>query len=385
MSGVLLGFALGAFGLGPAQAGVVITAGLAGGACAALLVTVGGDRAGRRRSLVLTGLLTAAGGLVLAASSHLVVLIVAAFLGMANGMGRDRGAALILEQAILPGTAADSDRTRVIAWYHLLQDVGIAVGGLCAGLPALLVLERYGFTGALPLRIAMAVPAVLALAGALCALGLGPSVEPQAPAGARAPVTRETRWILVRVSSLFAIDSIAGGFLTTALLAWFFYQRFGAPVWVVGVLFFFARLLNAVSHLGSAWLAKRVGLVNTMVFTHIPSSLVLLTVPWAPSFPVAAGLFLLREALVEMDVPARQSWLMAVVKPSERTLASGVTHVVRLCGWAVAPAFAGFLAAGTTLGAPLVAGASLKIAYDLLLWRAFRNTRPPEEGGPARA
>jgi predicted MFS family arabinose efflux permease len=167
--------------------------------------------------------------------------------------------------------------------------------------------------------------------------------------------------------------------LTTALLAVFFYEQFGVSEAAIGFLFFGARVLNAVSHLGAAWLAARIGLVNTMVFTHIPSSLLLMTVPFAPSFPVAAVLFLLREGLVEMDVPTRQSYVMAVVRPDERTFASGVTHLVRLVGWAAAPAFAGLLMRGLSVGAPLFVGAAMKIAYDVLLYAAFRKTRPPEE------
>src|SRR6185503_13027600 len=140
-----------------------------------------------------------------------------------------------------------------------------------------------------------------------------------------------------------------------------------------------ARLLNAVSHLGAAWLAKRIGLVNTMVFTHIPSSLLLVTVAFAPTFPIAAVLFLLREGLVEMDVPTRQSYVLAVVEPEARTFASGITNLVRLAAWAVAPMFAGALMTNDSMHLPLVIGAAMKISYDLLLWRAFRGVRPPEE------
>jgi MFS family permease len=178
---------------------------------------------------------------------------------------------------------------------------------------------------------------------------------------------------------LFAIDSLAGGFLTTALLSFFFYRRFGVGLEAIGPMFFAARMLNAVSHFGAAWLARRIGLVKTMVFTHIPSSLLLVSVAYAPSFPVAALLFLLREGLVEMDVPTRQSYVMAVVRPAERTVASGVTHIVRMGAWAVAPAFAGMIMKDVSLMLPLVIGAGMKVGYDLLLWRAFRHVKPPEE------
>ena len=180
--------------------------------------------------------------------------------------------------------------------------------------------------------------------------------------------------ILAGLVALIVFGPIVG-----VVLAYFFYERFGVGIESLGLLFFVARIANALSHFIAAWLAARIGLVNTMVFTHIPSSLLLLTVPFMPSFPVAAALFLIREALVEMDVPTRQSYVMAVVRPEERTFASGVTHLVRLAGWAVGPAVAGWLMIGTSLAAPLVVGAALKIVYDVALWRAFRNLHPPEE------
>jgi len=185
--------------------------------------------------------------------------------------------------------------------------------------------------------------------------------------------------VLWRIGSLFALDSLGGGFLTATLLSVFFFKRFGVDEALLGPLFFGARVANAASHLGAAWLAKRIGLVATMVTTHIPSSLLLLTVPFAPTFPIAAALFLLREGLVEMDVPTRQSYVMAVVRPEERTFASGMTQLVRTGAWAVAPAFAGAMMEGVSMATPLVAGAAMKIVYDVLLWVSFRKLKPPEE------
>ena len=175
------------------------------------------------------------------------------------------------------------------------------------------------------------------------------------------------------------LDSLGGGFLTAALVSFFFFKRFGVDEAVLGPLFFVARLLNALSHLGAAWLARRIGLVNTMVFTHIPSSVLLATVAIAPSFTVAAILFLLREGLVEMDVPTRQSYVMAVVRPEERTVAGGVTQLVRTAAWSVAPPFAGLMMQGLSLASPLVIASALKISYDVLLYAAFRKLKPPEE------
>jgi hypothetical protein len=185
--------------------------------------------------------------------------------------------------------------------------------------------------------------------------------------------------MLWKISSLFLLDSLGGGFLTTALLSFFFYQRFGVGEEFLGLLFFGARLANAGSHLGAAWLARRIGLVRTMVFTHIPSSLLLIVIPFVPVFWVAAFLFLLRESLVEMDVPTRQSYVMAVVGAEERVKASGITHLVRTGGWAIAPSFAGLFMQGVSLSAPLFIGSVMKIFYDVLLYVAFIKTTSPEE------
>ncbi|HVP38823.1 MAG TPA: MFS transporter [Candidatus Saccharimonadales bacterium] len=377
MAGVLIGIYLARLGFNPTQIGLVVSAGLAGAAVAAVLVTLRADRSGRRRSLVALALLGGAGGLAVAATSHLAVMAAVAFAGMLNGMGRDRGAALILDQAILPATTDDRHRTQTFAWYNLLQDAGHAVGSLAAGLPVLLRAWA-GVDELTSLRLTLAGYAGITLATGALYLCLSPAAE--APRAARvAEVSPESRRVLWRISSLFALDGLGGGFLTAALLSFFFFKRFGVAEASLGLLFFCARLANAGSHLAAAWLARRIGLVNTMVFTHVPSSLLLLTVAVAPTFPVAAALFILREGLVEMDVPTRQSYVMAVVRPEERTVASGVTHLVRLFSWAVAPGFAGLLMSGPALAGPLVVGAGMKIAYDVLLYAAFRGSRPPEE------
>jgi MFS family permease len=375
--GVLLGIYLAKLRFDPAEVGLVVGVGLAGAAVAALGVTLAGDRLGRRRALIALAVLGALGAVVAAFSSHLIVLAAAAFIGMLNGMGRDRGASSVLDQAILPATTGHQQRTLGFAWYNVLQDAGHALGALLAGTPVLLrhwlELEELA-----SLRFMVVGYALLLLLTAAIYARLSNAVE--APVHARAvPLSEASRRGLWKISALFGLDSLGGGFLTSSLLSFFFLQRFDATEGVVGVLFFGARIANAASHLGAAWLAKHIGLVKTMVFTHIPSSILLVTVAYAPSFPVAAVLFLLREGLVEMDVPTRQSYVMAMVRSEERTFASGITNLVRLGGWALAPSFAGLLMQGASLAAPLFVGAGMKIAYDLLLYRAFRRTKPPEE------
>jgi MFS family permease len=381
MIAVLIGIHLAKLRFDPAAIGMVVAAGLAGAAVAAFAVTLWADRIGRRRALFGLAILGAAGGFAVALADKPLLVGVAAFFGMLNGMGRDRGASMILDQAVLPATTTDERRTYAFAYYNVVQDIGHALGSLLAGLPILLrrvapVAEQD------TLRIAVGLYALLLLATAVLYGGLSGRAEAAAPS-ARVQISPETRRIVTRISALFALDGLGGGFLTTAMLSLFFYSRFHVDEGVVGVLFFGARAMNALSHVGAAWLARRIGLVNTMVFTHIPSSLLLVTVPFAPSFAVAAILFLLREGLVEMDVPTRQSYVMAVVRPEERTFASGVTHIVRLGSWAAAPGFAGLFMRGASLAAPLWIGAAMKITYDVLLYTAFRSVRPPEEASAA--
>jgi len=380
MIGVLLGVHLAALELSPSTIGLVVGAGLAGAAVATAIVTFWAERLGHRRALIAVTSLTVLGACLLAVSTGSWALVLAAFIGMANGMGRDRGAALVIEQAVLPATATAESRTMAFAQYNVLQDMGHAGGSLLAALPVLLE-GRLGVSVQGAQHASMWVYAALSAVPLIAYFRLGSAVE-SGRVLSRATLAPETRHTLTRISGLFAIDAVAGGFLTTALLSYFFYQRFGVNAGEIGLLFFVARVANAGSHFAAAWLARRIGLVKTMVFTHIPSSLLLLTVPFMPNFQVAAILFLLRESLVEMDVPTRQSYVMAVVRPEERTFASGITHLVRLAGWAVAPAFAGMLMVGQSLAMPIYIGAAMKIFYDLALWRAFRGVKPPEERLP---
>jgi MFS family permease len=382
MMGVLLGVYLARLQLDARTIGTLVSLGLAGAALGTAFVTFFADRFGHRRSLLLVTTLSVAGALMLALGSQLATLAAAALIGMVNGMGRDRGAALVVEQGALPATVSDAQRTMTFARYNVLQDLGHALGSLLAVAPGLLEHAAHldvvsAYRGSVLIYAALMALPLIAYAR------LSPAIETRRVQLATR-VTPATRATLAKICGLFAIDAVAGGFLTTALLSFFFYQRFGVDLAAIGVLFFIARVANAFSHLGAAWLAKRIGLVNTMVFTHIPSSMLLLTVPFMPNFTTAAILFLLRESLVEMDVPTRQSYVMAVVRPEERTFASGVTHLVRLAGWAFAPAFAGMLMSGTSLAVPLYIGAGMKIFYDLMLWRAFRSVRPPEEGAALR-
>ena len=377
LSGVILALHLTSLGFDAAAIGLAVALGLGGCAVGTAVMTYAADRMGRRASLVLLASLMAAGGVALALAQHPSVVLVSLAVGMVNGMGRDRGAGLTVEQAILPRTTSAAQRTTVFAWYNLVIDLGHAFGSLLAGLPALLrahtstsLIGSYQWTWALY--------SLLCVGAALCACQLSASVE-RAHETAPLPLSPQTRRVVAKYSALSALDSFGGGFLTTALVGYWFFRRFGVNEALLGPLFFIVRLLNGLSHLGAAWLARRIGLVNTMVWTHLPSSLLLMTVPFAPTLPIAVTLFLIRESLVEMDVPTRQSYLVAVVKDEERTRAAGISNLTRNVAWAIAPGVAGWMMRAVSLSSPLIVGPGLKVLYDVLLYRAFRHLKPPEE------
>ena len=377
--GVTLAIHLASLGFSVASIGLLIGIGLAGSSVATVIVSLRGDSWGRQRVLVALTMLTAMGYLALAAFTGAAALLPLAFLGMLNGMGRDRGAASALEQAILPATVSDGQRTWALAWYNLVLDGGHALGALAAAMPTLIT-RTTAVSPELAHRITFAMCAGSILLCLAPYLALTPGIEVGSrPSLAPAPVDARSKRVITRLALLFGLDGIGGGFLNSALIAYWFFRQYGTSEADLAVLFFAARVLNAVSHVVAAWLARRIGLLNTMVWTHLPSSLLLMAAPASSSAAIAAALFLAREALVEMDVPTRQSYVMAVVKPGERTFASGVTNVTRNVAWAVGPSVAGVVMQHVALAGPLVIGGGLKIAYDVLLYRAFRHVRPPEE------
>jgi MFS family permease len=368
-------------GFDEAALGVVLSAGMAGVLAGTIFGTYFADKIGRRSSLVTLALLAAVGGALLVATDTLWAAALVAFFGMLNTQGSDRGAAQALEQAILPATTTDADRTQVFARYNAIADVGGAAGALLAALPALLrdrlqVPELHAYDATVLVYAALTLIVAL-LYARLSAHAESAPVPSLADLAHDAPpsIRRQVR----KFAGLAGLDAIGGGFIGSALIAYFLYARFGVNEVELALLFVAARTMTVVSHFGAAWLARRIGLVNTMVFTHIPSSLLLLTLPIAPTFGVAAVLFILREGLSEMDVPTRQSYLMAIVPPHERAWAAGISQLARAAGRMVSPVLAGAAMQAGALWLPLAAGAAIKIVYDLLLWRAFRQIKPPEE------
>jgi predicted MFS family arabinose efflux permease len=377
--GVVLAVLLFRYGFSSTQIGFVIGGGLAGAAAATSLSTVYADQVGRRRTLALLSLLTAVPMFALAWRPIFAITLPLAFVGMLNAMGADRSAISAIEQAILPGLVNERQRTWTFSWYNVALDAGTSVGSLVASLPALL--GRWaGLELLTGYRCVISALGTLGIALAAAYLFLSPSVEVQVDRNSKTlEVSPEAKRVITRLSALFSLDAVGGGLLADALISYWFFRRFGVPEQSLGLLFAVVHVLNATSHLGAAWLARRIGLLNTMVFTHIPSSLFLMAVPFAPSFATAAALLLCRESLVEMDVPTRQSYTAAVVRPEERTFAAAATNVARNLGWAASSSFSGVFMSTVSLAAPIFIGSSLKIAYDISLFASFRSLRPPEE------
>jgi MFS family permease len=381
MMGVVLGIYLFRTGLTSFAIGLVIAVGLAGTAVATVLASLIADRVGRRPFLLILSLLSGVAGIALAVCPSLPVLAMLAFVGMLNGTGTDRSAASAPDQAVLPGLVSDVKRTWTLAWYNVLLDGGGALGAMAAALPTLLqhhlsisVFRSYHLVFVGYFGLCLAVAALYSFLSSAVEV-----VNPTGLAPTRTMIAPESKRIVAKLTALFSLDAFGGGFLTDALVAYWFFRRFGIGEENLGLVFFAVHVLNALSHLGAAWLARHIGLIKTMVFTHLPSSLFLIAVPFAPSFKVAVVLLLCREALVEMDVPTRQSYVAAVVLPNERTFASGLTNLSRNVFWAVGSSVAGLVMQNLAFSAPLVIGGGTKVAYDVALYRAFRKLRPPEE------
>jgi MFS family permease len=376
--------------------GLILTLTLIGDALISLGLTTRADRIGRRRVLVIGALLMAAAGVVFALTSAVPLLIFAATIGVISPTGNEVGPFLAVEQAALSETTSDARRTATFAWYNLAGYAATAVGALAAGLATQALLAA-GWSDVDAYRAVVLAYAGLGLVMAAVFTRIGSAVEPPlavvaADAAAeteagnrrRLGLGRRSRGIIARLSALFALDAFAGGFVPQALMAYWFHLQFGVEPAALGLLFFSANLLAAVSSLSAARVAARIGLINTMVFTHLPSNVLLILVPFMPTLPLAVACLLARYALSQMDVPTRQSYVMAVVDPDERSAAAGVTGIARTTGAAVSPAVsAPLIASASFAGAPFVIAGSLKIVYDLLLYASFRAHPAPSDPVPA--
>ncbi len=387
---VVLVLYLASLGLDAFAIGAILTLTLVGDTFISLWLTTNADRIGRRRVLVAGSLLMVVAGIAFALTSWVPLLVLAATIGVISPTGNEVGPFLAVEQAALSQATSDDRRISVFAWYNLAGYVATAVGALAAGLATQALLAA-GFRDTDAYRAILIAYAAVGLAMAAIFARVSPAVEAppktDAPDGMRLRLgLGRSRGIVARLSALFALDAFGGGFVPQSLMAYWFHLRFGVEPAVLGAVFFGANLLAAVSSLSAARIAARIGLINTMVFTHLPSNILLILVPIMPSLPLAVACLLLRYSLSQMDVPTRQSYVMAVVDPSERAAAAGVTGIARTTGAALSPALSAPLVANAGLASlPFFLAGGLKIVYDLLLYRAFRSApaAPPGVERPA--
>lgn len=374
-------------GLSETQIGLLLTLTLIGDTILSLCVTTTADRIGRRRMLFVgAGLMTFA-GVLFALTNDFTFLLIAATIGVISPSGNEVGPFLAIEQAALSQIVPDEQRTRVFAWYSLAGSFATASGALGGGVLAQ-ALQNVGMMRLESYRMIVMGYAAIGLLLLLLFMRLSKAVEvPIAdhPSGSLSISQNRlglhhSRGVVLKLSVLFALDAFAGGFVLQSIVAYWFQVRFGVEPAVLGTIFFGTNILAGLSALIAARVASRIGLLNTMVFTHIPSNILLILVPLMPSMPLAIFALLLRFSISQMDVPTRQSYTMAVVDPDERSAAAGVTGVARTTGAALSPVFTGPLIANPAwLSTPFFLAGGLKIVYDLMLYRSFRVIKPPEE------
>ena len=373
---VILGLYLDAAGLSATAIGWIFTAALAGGALMTILITAIADSFGRKALLIAGALMMAAAGCVFAISNNPILLAMAAIFGTISPSGKEVGPFLSLEQAILPQTTEDRQRTAVFSAYNLVGSFAGAVGALAVGLPSFFSLETIaGYRFLIWGYVASAI--LLALLFAL----LSPQMEAKKKTQSTTPKVglHKSRAIVAKLAGLFALDAFAGAFIVQSIVAYWFYLRYKTDLKALGEIFFGTNILAALSFLAAPAIARRIGLLNTMVFTHLPSNILLLFVPLMPNVEWAVVVLLLRHLLSQMDVPTRQSYTMAVVDADERAAAAGALSVARNAGAALAPLFTGTILAIPALGLPFLLAGAIKVVYDLWIFAVFRHVKPPEE------
>jgi MFS family permease len=377
---VILGVYLDAVGLSPTAIGAIFTAALAGGAVMTLLITTFADSFGRKLSLIVGALLMALAGWAFTVSSHPIVLTLAAIIGTISPSGKDVGPFLSLEQAILPQTTNADQRTAVFSAYNLAGSFAGALGALAVSLPSF-----FSLTAIAGYRFLIWGYVVSAVLLALLFALLSPQVEAKKKTvSTKGNVgLQKSRGIVAKLAGLFALDAFAGAFIVQSIVAYWFYLRFQTDSKALGGIFFGTNLLAAVSFLAAPLIARRIGLLNTMVFTHLPSNFMLLLVPFMPSVESAVAVLLIRHLLSQMDVPTRQSYTMAIVEPDERAASAGMLSVARNAGAAIGPLFTGAILAIPSLGLPFLLAGGIKIVYDLWIFTVFRHVKPPEENTEA--
>ena len=380
---VILALYLAQVGLPEQQIGLLFTLTLAGDAGISLWLTTTADRFGRKRTLIVGALLMLGAGIVFIITRNVLVLMAAAIIGVISPSGNEIGPFLSVEQAALSHLLPDAKRTQVFAWYNLVESFATATGALSGGWLAQL-LQSNGMPALDAYRVVLMGYAIGGLLIGLLFLSLTRDVEvdatSQTESTPRVLGLHKSRNVVIKLSALFSIDAFAGGFVVQSLIAYWFYVKFGVDAGIIGSIFFGANVLAGISALLAVRIANKIGLINTMVFTHVPSNILLILVPLMPTLPLAIILLLLRFSISQMDVPTRQSYTMAVVAPDERSAASGVTSIARSVGAAISPSLTGlFLASPALLSLPFFLSGGLKIVYDVLLYRSFSTMKAPEE------
>ena len=378
---VVLALYLADVGLTETQIGLLFTLTLAGDAVISLRLTTSADRWGRRKTLRVGAMLMAGAGIAFVLTRNYVVLLLAAIIGVISPSGNEIGPFLSVEQASLTQLIPNEKRTKIFAWYNLAGSFATATGALAGG-----GLAQFLHTNGRTLLEAYRVILIGYALGGFVLLSLFLNLSSRIEVALKPDAARlvlglhQSRQIVFKLSALFSLDAFAGGLIVQSMFAYWFHLRFGVEPGMLGSIFFGANILAGVSALLAVRIANRIGLINTMVFTHLPSNILLMLLPLTPSLPLAIGLLLLRFSISQMDVPTRQSYTMAVVAPDERSAASGVTAIARSIGAAVSPALAGFFfGVPALLSLPIFLSGGLKTIYDLLLFREFRLVKPPEE------
>jgi len=379
---VILAIYLKLIGFNEILIGVVLTVTLVNSVIFNLLSSAYADRIGRKKILTLYAVLMVISAVIFFFTNNYVALIIAALIGTINVTGSEIGAFLSLEQAILPQTVNNiKKRNSIFALYNMVGTFAMSGGVLVSGLPNFLE-QHYGLDQISAIKTLFVFYAILALVVMAIYLALSKGVEIQPKNGQSIPqnkISPQTRGIITKLSSLFAVDSFGGGFVIQSIVAFWFYSRFGADLTMLSYIFSAAGVLTAVSFLLATKIASKIGLVNTMVFTHIPSNILLILLAFAPNFSVGILLYLARMSLSQMDVPTRQSYIVAIVNENERVAAAGITNTSRNVAQAVSPSLAGVVIQILSLSAPFVVGGILKIAYDIGIFASFRKIKPPEE------
>jgi MFS family permease len=380
---IILAIYLKMIGFDDISIGIVLTATLVNSVFFNILSSLYADKIGRKKFLVLFAALMIISAVIFFVTDNYIALVIAALVGTINVTGSEVGAFLSLEQALLPKTVSDvKKRNSIFAIYNTVGTFAMSAGVLLSGLPSILQ-QHYGFDQISAIKYLFLIYAACAIVVLVIYLALSKNVEVNEVATKSSlsikDLSPKSRNIITKMSSLFAVDSFGGGFVIQSIVSYWFYTRFGADLSTLSYVFAIAGVLTAISFMASTKIASKIGLVNTMVFTHIPSNILMIILAFAPTFSIAISVYFARMSLSQMDVPTRQSYLMGVVNENERIPAAAITNTSRNITQAISPSLSGILIQALSLSAPFVFGGVLKIVYDVGMFFSFRKIKPPEE------